>query len=73
MLDYAKEETKEIGLSLQPVARLLGTLRYISVFVNCYREYHCQYIKILTVCLSVCLSVCLCVTEVGCSWGGTRL
>ena len=24
-----------------------------------------QYIKILT--------VCLCVTEVGCSWGGTRL
>ena len=31
------------------------------------RDY--QYIKILT----VCLSVRVCVTEVGCSWGGTRI
>ena len=35
--------------------------------VNC--KYY-QYIKILT---CVCVCVCVCMTEVVCSWGGTRL
>ena len=33
-------------------------------------SYMRQYIKILT---RVCVCVCVCVTEVGCSWGRTRL
>ena len=64
----AAEHTMATDLEWDPTGRyVVTTVSYWSQKVCTRSVASYQYI------LTVCSCVCVCVTEVGCSWGGTRL